>query len=484
MPGIFGACLTEGKTDLSGLMERMQNLLNPQLHLRAESYLDDAMPFFMGRVSLGLLNPVSQPVSSTNGLVRTVFHGELYDNASVDNDPSRFLTQYAGCANGNSAPDFVINGYLSSGDRFIRDISGIFHGAIFDKTNNQLKLFSDKFGLQPLYYAIIPNGILFAGEVKALLAYEPLKKDLDLNAVADFLHYGQVLGNKTLFTQVQLLPPGTMLTFDLNSGKVSLEEYFRLDSLFAKGGTYDSKAGEFEAAELLVKAVTSRCAGEGLGLSLSGGLDSRAILAAMGQQAKGLATYTLGLPGCADEKLAAQMARTCGTAHEFIPLGSDYLADFAGMASNMIHLSDGLYHPHESTEMLALDYFKKAPFRILLRGHGGELAKASLAYPVMATQALYDCRTPEQVLNFIFNQTNLVIRDIDPGKLFQPAFRDIFEQAPMSSWGLLIKQGVDSMEEYPWLLVFPSLALSMTLFSLNFLGDGLRDALDPRSSKD
>lgn len=57
-------------------------------------------------------------------------------------------------------------------------------------------------------------------------------------------------------------------------------------------------------------------------------------------------------------------------------------------------------------------------------------------------------------------------------------------QPPQSSWGSLISSGVETMEEYPWLLIFPGLALSITLFSLNFLGDGLRDALDPRSSKD
>ncbi len=57
-------------------------------------------------------------------------------------------------------------------------------------------------------------------------------------------------------------------------------------------------------------------------------------------------------------------------------------------------------------------------------------------------------------------------------------------QPPQSSWGSLISAGVDSMEEYPWLLLFPALVLSITLFSLNFLGDGLRDALDPRASKD
>ena len=57
-------------------------------------------------------------------------------------------------------------------------------------------------------------------------------------------------------------------------------------------------------------------------------------------------------------------------------------------------------------------------------------------------------------------------------------------QPPQSSWGLLINYGVETMEEYPWLLIFPGVTLSLTLFALNFLGDGLRDALDPRASKD
>jgi len=57
-------------------------------------------------------------------------------------------------------------------------------------------------------------------------------------------------------------------------------------------------------------------------------------------------------------------------------------------------------------------------------------------------------------------------------------------QPPMSSWGLLISYGAEVMEDTPWLLIFPGLALSITLFALNFLGDGLRDALDPKASKD
>jgi oligopeptide transport system permease protein len=64
------------------------------------------------------------------------------------------------------------------------------------------------------------------------------------------------------------------------------------------------------------------------------------------------------------------------------------------------------------------------------------------------------------------------------------SFLGLGVQPPMSSWGVLIKEGADSMEEFPWLLIYPGLALALTLFSLNFLGDGLRDALDPRAAKD
>jgi oligopeptide transport system permease protein len=64
------------------------------------------------------------------------------------------------------------------------------------------------------------------------------------------------------------------------------------------------------------------------------------------------------------------------------------------------------------------------------------------------------------------------------------SFLGLGVQPPASSWGLLISGGVETMEEYPWMLIFPGLALTLTLFALNFLGDGLRDALDPRASRD
>ncbi len=64
------------------------------------------------------------------------------------------------------------------------------------------------------------------------------------------------------------------------------------------------------------------------------------------------------------------------------------------------------------------------------------------------------------------------------------SFLGLGVQPPMSSWGLLIKEGAEMMEEAPWLLLYPAALFTLTLFSLNFLGDGLRDALDVRASRD
>jgi oligopeptide transport system permease protein len=74
-----------------------------------------------------------------------------------------------------------------------------------------------------------------------------------------------------------------------------------------------------------------------------------------------------------------------------------------------------------------------------------------------------------------------------PGVMLLEAFLSFLGlgiQPPQTSWGLLISYGAETMEEYPWLLIYPGLTLTITLFSLNFLGDGLRDALDVRGSRD
>jgi len=109
-----------------------------------------------------------------------------------------------------------------------------------------------------------------------------------------------------------------------------------------------------------------------------------------------------------------------------------------------------------------------------------EFIEAAVAMGIPRRQILLRHLIPN-VLGPIIVYTTLTIPNV---MLIEATLSYLGLGVETSSWGVLIKQGVDIMEECPWALIFPSLALSLTLFSLNFLGDGLRDALDPRAAKD
>jgi oligopeptide transport system permease protein len=111
-----------------------------------------------------------------------------------------------------------------------------------------------------------------------------------------------------------------------------------------------------------------------------------------------------------------------------------------------------------------------------------EFVEAAIAMGLSQKQIILRHLIPN-VLGPIIVYTTLTIPSVMLTEAFL-SFLGLGVQPPMSSWGLLISGGAESMEEYPWLLIFPGLVLSLTLFSLNFLGDGLRDALDPKASKD
>ena len=267
-----------------------------------------------------------------------------------------------------------------------------------------------------------------------MLQFPQINKTPDYQGIADYFHFGQILGRKTLFEGIKLMPPGSVLTFDGIDFKTSLHPYWHLKNLFVKKGEKPVAGDPEPVVDHLIASIKSRCEQpEKIGLSLSGGLDSRGILAGMGSLGRGISTYTLGLPGCADERLAAKMAAVAGTSHEFIPLDQAYIDSFDTMANEMIRLSDGMYPPHESTEMLALNYFKSADFSILLRGHGGEIAKAALAYPVMVRPEVQGLNDSRSALHYILDQTNLVLRDMEPARLFLSDIRGVMEDTPKNS---------------------------------------------------
>jgi len=417
MPGVFGASRKDRRESVSGLMDRMAASLKGDSPARVDRYVDEDGGTGLGRVGLGIFESGEQSAADASGRYRVVFHGELYNNPGSSTDA-----------------EYVLSLFLKHGEACASALNGVFHFVVHDGESGRIRLYADKFGLSPLYYSVLPDGIVFAGSVRAILEEPSVSRRWDCRSFGDFFHFGQILGDKTLFESVSLAPPGSVVVYDPDRGEGRVEPYWELDGLFAENGRYDAAVSVDDVVSSLLRSIEARSQSlDMLGLSLSGGLDSRAVLAGLGGKARGLSTYTLGVPGCADQKLAARMSEAAGTRHEFVPLEQGYLEDFQSLAQRMIFLSDGMYHPHESTEMLALDYFKRAPFRILLRGHGGEIAKAALAYPVMVTPSVFSLPRGRAVLDSVFRATNLVLRDVEPRNLFTPGFQSRIEGAARES---------------------------------------------------
>lgn len=326
----------------------------------------------------------------------------------------------------------LLQSYVQKGRSFLDDmpIDGAFSGVLLDKRGRNAVIFTDFFGLEPLYYYLQDGVFAFASSIKGLLAVPGVNKSVDISTFASFWNFGYALLDRTPFKHIKLLPAATGLVFDFTACKLESFTYGSSLNLF---GQPENNGGLDETARAFMTAVQKRsndASSIQLGLSLSGGLDSRAILGGLGDRANGLKTYTLGLPGCADERLAARMAQVFKCIHEFIPIGEDSLKDFESLARMLVELSDGLYHPHESTERVALNYLAKRPFAVMLRGHGGEIAKASLAYPVQATADMRGMAVAD-VVSRLYEKSSLAGNNIDMASLLTS---DVYKATNRMSW--------------------------------------------------
>jgi asparagine synthase (glutamine-hydrolysing) len=143
---------------------------------------------------------------------------------------------------------------------------------------------------------------------------------------------------------------------------------------------------------------------------LSGGLDTRVILSALDRRKVPVDSFTLGGRGCADEVIADELSRMARTNHRFVALDDHYLDDLIPTVSRMVSLTDGMYLSHGFTEMLALQGFEASDCSMLLRGHAGELAKASTSWPLHTDARMFELRTTEEFVGYMMSRLTHVSR--------------------------------------------------------------------------
>ena len=329
----------------------------------AGHHLDGAAGLAIRRLALVDPEHGDQPIANEDGAIHVVCNGELYDHKALRRD----LERRGHTFRSGSDVEVLVHLYEERGPAFVEGLRGMFALALWDANERRLVLARDPFGIKPLVYAHTQRRLVFASELKALLALPDFPRDIDPQAVEDYLALNAVPAPRTIFRAARKLEPGQRLIAD--PAGLRLERYARPRPLAAtelRGEPLEALAAE--TRERLANSVRAHLAADvPVGVLLSGGVDSSLITALAGTQLK---TFSIGFDVAAFDELAGarEVAERYGTEHHELRLGPEAAAELEGVAAS---------YDEPSGDATALPYWLLARFaaghvKAVLTGEGAD----------------------------------------------------------------------------------------------------------------
>lgn len=314
------------------------------------------------RLSIVDLSGGRQPMSSPGDDHHIVFNGEIYGYKSLRQAMGDFPYRTA------SDTEVILAAYAKHGTGLVEQLPGMFAFAIWDQAQGRLVCGRDRFGEKPFYYATPrPGVIVFASEMKAILASGLVEPEIDPDALAYYFRRHYVHPWKTIYRNVANLPPGHRLTWDGKAGTV--ERYWSIPEPASSVFTLDSAAEQLR--ELTRAAVTSQLVADvEIGAFLSGGLDSTTIVGTAVESAARLRTFCAefdGLPG--DGPYARMAAERYGTEHVELHIGPFSLPD---VLSELAGVYDEPFGDNSNVPTYLIAARAKEHVKVVLTGDGGD----------------------------------------------------------------------------------------------------------------
>ncbi|MEJ2737614.1 MAG: asparagine synthase-related protein [Anaerolineae bacterium] len=235
--------------------------------------------------------------------------------------------------------------YVDQGESMLDQVAGAYAFALLDRRTQTLLLVTDRLGLRPIYYAEHAGSFRFASEVKGILADPAFPRRLNRAAAADLFHFSFIMGEKTLFQDIHLLPPASVLRYQ--QGRWTVSRYWEIP--FPEHYPRRTDRWYDDLIYEALKAAVDRMVRPGLnyGLSLSGGLDSRWIAALLAQVQPESSAFTLGTPGSDDTPPAIEVAKQTGLPHHYWELSPTFVPDLAETYMYLVDGMDHLWHMEE-----------------------------------------------------------------------------------------------------------------------------------------
>jgi asparagine synthase (glutamine-hydrolysing) len=270
--------------------------------------------------------------------VALIFCGEVFVEPAVKAQLRRDGHQFP-----ETGGAWLVPLYEARGDKFFEELNGLFSGLLIDRRQKKVFLFNDRYGMERLYWHETPDAFYFATEAKALLRVLPETREFDADGVAHYFGVGCTMGWRSLFRGIQMLPGGSLWIFE--SGHCRKEKYFSPASWESQP---ELSAADYEAQfAATFKKILPRYfeAETSVGMALTGGFDTRMILACRSESTRSPVCYTFaGVDHkTLDDKIAARVAAACGLPHQLLPVRPDFFADFAAHTDRTVFLSDGTF---------------------------------------------------------------------------------------------------------------------------------------------
>src|SRR5437867_511581 len=338
MPGIIGIISQRSAGECESLVKLMTRCIQHEHFHKSETYSTPEMGIYTGWVTHERSFTADQVFFNESKDISLIFSGECFADGETQNELRR-----KGHSLGTKAGDWMVHLYEEEGGDFFEKLNGLFSGLLIDKRKRKAFLFNDRYGVERIYYYEADGEFYFASEAKALLRILPELRQFDDEGVAQYLTFGCTLEWRTLFKDIQLLPGGSVWSFE--NGRGQKRRYFSPETWEAKPVlTAERFESEFQETfkRILPRYFESQSK---IGISLTGGLDTRMIMACWPDSARDLVCYTFsGEKGLTlDDRLAAQVARSCGLEHRLLRIGVDFFSDFAVHADRTVYLTDGCF---------------------------------------------------------------------------------------------------------------------------------------------
>jgi asparagine synthase (glutamine-hydrolysing) len=357
-----GICGFYGLED-KNLLRRMCYVLRHRGPDDSGIYLDNNVGLGHQRLNVIDLKTGRQPIHNEDGSIWITYNGEIYNfqelRKELEAKHHNFYT--------NTDTEVVVHAYEEYGEDCVERFNGMFAFAIWDSKNKKFFLARDRIGKKPLYYTLVDGKFLFASEMKALLQYEELKREVDFEALNNYLTFLYILAPRSILKNIKKLPAAHTLTF--KDGAIETKEYW--DLRFEEKRS-DKASIKKEIYALLEDAVRKRLISDvPLGAFLSGGLDSSIVVGLMSRiMDEPVKTFSIGFEEkCFDEtKYARIVAEHFGTDHH------EYIVkpDAIDILPKLVWYYDEPFADASAIPMYYITKIAKEKVTVVLTGDGGD----------------------------------------------------------------------------------------------------------------